>query len=105
MRPPMRLDEAHDDVGATLLAAPALVEHGAGLPDPGAGPEVEAKPACWCDRGGVLFAPRDTLRVSPGTARWVLGVARHGSTVGRRGGTGSVVDAVLTVRDRTLRFC
>ena len=37
-RPAVRLDEADDDIGAPLVAAPALVEHGGVLPTPGADP-------------------------------------------------------------------
>ena len=45
VRPPVRLDEADDDVGAPLRPPPALVEHGEGLADAGDGAEVDAQ-AC-----------------------------------------------------------
>ena len=41
VRPAVGLDEADDDVGAAIVAPPALVEHGEGLADAGRRPQID----------------------------------------------------------------
>src|SRR6185503_8890489 len=41
----VRLDETHDDIGATIVASPTFVEHGEGLADAGGSAEVDAQVA------------------------------------------------------------
>ncbi len=43
VRPAVRLDERHDDVGAAVAAPLTLAEHGEGLADAGGGTEVHAE--------------------------------------------------------------
>ena len=43
--PPVALDEPDDHVGAALLAAATLAQHGVGLADPGGGTQVDAEPS------------------------------------------------------------
>ncbi len=52
--PPVGLDQADHDVGPPLVAAPALVQHGAGLPDAGGRAEVEAELTGGPDVDGVV---------------------------------------------------
>jgi hypothetical protein len=59
------LDEPDHDIGASLPAPAALVEHGVGLPNAGGGAQVDAEVAGRLDRVG--------------------GVAGHDSAFGRRG--------------------
>ena len=55
MGPAVRLDEADHDVGAALVAAPTLVQHGPGLADAGDGPEVDPELAGGLDQIAVRF--------------------------------------------------
>ena len=43
VRPAVRLDERHDDVGAAFATPMTLAEHGEGLADAGGGTDVHAK--------------------------------------------------------------
>ena len=58
------LDEADDHVGAALVAAAALVEHGEGLAHAGRGPEVEAQAAPGHRRPYPTSRSRARLRSS-----------------------------------------
>ena len=60
------LDEADDDIGASLVAAPALVEHGERLADAGSSAEVDAQhtaPGAACARQttGLGFGGHTTI--------------------------------------------
>ena len=61
--PAVGLDEADDDVGAALLAAPALVEHGEGLADAGRGAEVDAQQAPLRRADASVMPPRASVPV------------------------------------------
>ena len=74
----MRLDEPDHDVGPALEPAPALVEHGARLADPGGRTEVDAEIAQWA--GPPRLSPVAALLMSPR-----LALPRHGlGTLGCR---------------------